>query len=299
MIDSSDQPPADRPDLGLELDEYHHAMRLVLRRRRQALMALAIAAGTLGGFLAIVVESVSGRAWGPPNAASDALAVIVGAFFGFLSALIVPFALERKDLGIALPLVFGPTAGVIVLYAWRFDPLVASLPAMSAVVGLSAVAWLCLPNTLRPIRPARCHRCGYSLEGNATGRCPECGLDWGTYTDPARIPSAGRLIGAVPLTRLIWGAWPGRIIVGSAIILIVGVAVARHTGPRFTYARFDSIEPGMTCEEVRDILGRPDSIESPGPRVQRWLYQSNALFVLYEVVEFRDDRVWCTDTVRW
>ena len=255
-------------------------------------------AGALAGFLGIVLHSMGERTWGPPNPASDVFAVIAGAFFGCLLALIVPLALARKDLRIAVPLVYAPAVGVVIVYAWRLDPLMASLPAVSVVIGLSALSWLCLPDVLQPIRPGRFHRCGYSLEGNATGRCPECGLDWRSYTNSDRMPWPRRVLGAVPLSRLLWGAWPGRIIVVSLAVLIVSLAVVRHTGPRFTYARFDSIEPGMTCQEVRDILGRPDSIESSPPHMQRWLYESNTLFVLYEVVEFRDYRVWRTDTVQ-
>ena len=299
VIDSPAESATDRPVLDLELDEYFHTMRLVLRRRRQALMAVAIAAGTMAGFLAIVIDSMTGRAWGPPDAASDLFAVIVGAFFGCLTAMIVPLALWRKDLRLALPFVYGPAVGVVIAYACSFHPLMAPLPSAVVLVGLSALAWLCLPNVLQPIRPERCHRCGYSLEGNATGRCPECGLDWRSYTDPDRIPSPPRVLGAVPLPRLLWGAWPTRIVVISVFVLIVSVAAVRHTGPRFTHPRFESIERGMSCREVLDVLGRADRIESPRPRVQHWIYESGSVFEEYYVVEFLDGRVCSTDTVPW
>jgi len=297
VIDSPDE--AATGGQALELDEYHHAMRLVRRRRRQALAGIAIAAGALAGFLAIVIDSMTGRAWARPDAAVDVLAVIMGAFFGCLSALVVPVALWRKDVRIALPLVYGPAVGVVIAYAWLVGPIMASLPAVSVVVGLSALSWLCLPNVVHTVRPGRCHRCGYSLEGNATGRCPECGLDWSSYTDPNRIPRPGRLLGSVPFSRFLWRNRPGRIVVVSLIVLIVGVALARHTGPRFTYARFESIERGMTCAEVLDILGRADRIKSPQPRVQHWIYESGSLFAEYYVVEFLDGRVCSTDTARW
>ena len=44
---------------------------------------------------------------------------------------------------------------------------------ISAALGFAAVAFWILDQ--RPSQPGRCHKCGYDLTGNVSGRCPECG----------------------------------------------------------------------------------------------------------------------------
>lgn len=67
-------------------------------------------------------------------------------------------------------------------------------PLAIAVLGANALAlfyWIvqacCFWRDCRRRAAGLCIRCGYSLRGNVSGRCPECGTEVGVLPDPAGV----------------------------------------------------------------------------------------------------------------
>jgi hypothetical protein len=272
MTGSSDQPASGRKARGIELEDYCLTMARIMRRRRQSLILIAIGAGACLGFLSLCIGSITTQIWGRPGIVTDVLAIAVGTFFGCVAALIVPVALDRKDLRIALPFVYVPTAALVAWYAWKIDPFGAAVPATVVLLALCAAAWIVLPVRFRPVRHGLCHECGYDLEGNPSGRCSECGFEWITFMHESRIPRPWSILGTTTLGSWLGATWPRRVLGLALFLLVVGFAIGRYTGPRFTAERFEMIHPGMTQGEVLDILGPADLVNFSESGGERWSY---------------------------
>jgi hypothetical protein len=67
--------------------------------------------------------------------------------------------------------------------AWRMVVLLMmATPLVMGVMG-AAFPFILAWNWRRMHRPGTCHLCGYDLQGNVSGRCPECGLQLGGDED--------------------------------------------------------------------------------------------------------------------
>ncbi len=105
---------------------------------------------------------------------------VVGACVGVASSPLVLVCLRRKDLRVAVPVVYGPSLVIVVLFVVfgprsMYWPLDAAVPAFLAVCVFSLVALGALPNRFS-IHPSNlCPECGYDLRGNFEPGCPECG----------------------------------------------------------------------------------------------------------------------------
>jgi hypothetical protein len=105
----------------------------------------------------------------------DFAMVIGGVFVGHLYNVIAVPCLWWKDLRKALPLTFGPIALLAgVSAAWMNLGPAVLLTSMVSAVWLIAVAFI-LPREREIMRAGLCQACGYSLRGNRSGQCPECG----------------------------------------------------------------------------------------------------------------------------
>lgn len=103
---------------------------------------------------------------------------VIGGIVGLLSAPIVVPALIRTDLRFSVPVVYGISAVVVVVYATWSDalsfPLDCAVPAFLSVCVLSVLYGAMYQAPELPDAPA-CQGCGYDLRGNVSGVCPECG----------------------------------------------------------------------------------------------------------------------------
>lgn len=100
-----------------------------------------------------------------------------GGAVGLLSIPAVLFGLARTNLRIALPIVYGVSLMVVVVFArtsdsetFAFNCAVAGLVSVCAISVLGRFVFS--PQAVVPVAP--CSNCNYDLRGNTTGVCPEC-----------------------------------------------------------------------------------------------------------------------------
>jgi len=158
------------------------------RRFRRLILISVVGMGCLGvlamsvALIRTAINSGLDRSslLGPP------LAFITGCTAGALSAAVVVPCLLRVSWRLALPLVYGVSAIVVIVYAGsaagRWYPLDASVPALISVIVLSIVARIALPQ-IAEANERVCPECEYDLKGIPEAGCPECG--WGR-TDSLR-----------------------------------------------------------------------------------------------------------------
>ena len=77
-----------------------------------------------------------------------------------------------------IALLLAPGVSVLMLVVLRFATT-KILGSAGLRVGLTGV---CDRDVLRVMDPCRCRHCGYSLVGNSSGRCPECGAPVEIYS---------------------------------------------------------------------------------------------------------------------
>jgi DNA-directed RNA polymerase subunit RPC12/RpoP len=104
----------------------------------------------------------------------------VGGLAGLVSSPIVLLCLRLKDLRIAVPVVFGVSLAVVVLYVragsdFLLRALDAPGPAFCSVCASSVAVGVLLPNRYRVYRAGHCPDCNYDLRGGTGQYCPECG----------------------------------------------------------------------------------------------------------------------------
>lgn len=144
-------------------------------------LAATPAMGALGA-LAMLVAIVRYGGWPEALHDDDLLLIpvcfLIGCAVGLLSLPIVVPALARTDLRFSVPVVYGISAVVVVVYALSshspFYPLDCALPAFISVCVVSALYGLLYQPPEPPASPV-CKECAYDLRGNTSGVCPECG----------------------------------------------------------------------------------------------------------------------------
>lgn len=147
----------------------------------RVLLATTPAMGALGS-LAMFVALVREGGWPEVLLDGDLLLVpvcfVIGCLVGLLSAPIVLPALRRTYLRYSVPVVYGISAVVVIVYAMGsqavFYPLDCAVPAFISVCVLSVLYGALYQAPELPDAPA-CKECGYNLRGNVSGVCPECG----------------------------------------------------------------------------------------------------------------------------
>jgi hypothetical protein len=256
-------------------------MALVIRKRPGALVAWAVAGGVMLSFAATLtsVHPHVVRHLGLVLLGGLAGAVI-GAFVGLVSAIVVVPTLLRKDAIVALPLAYALTLPVTIVTTWRSDPFTAVVPSFLTLAGVCVVLWLALPNLLSKHPRGCCSRCGYDRRRASTSRCPECGerdrsaaLRAVRRMKPIRI----RVLGVIAATAIIGAGW----CLGQWSVAL-----------RFTAANVQSIETGMTADDVYALVG-PPSRTSQYQGVTSWEYSEGG-WVFPDTsycVEFSSDKV--------
>jgi hypothetical protein len=111
---------------------------------------------------------------------SDMQVLLVTSAASVVVASTLTLLLKRPGVAFALSLPFSLLLGVLIDGAsrgevsnlWPFACIVYLLP-MLATTGIGvAIGWAII---IARYDPLACPRCGYSLRGNVSGRCPECG----------------------------------------------------------------------------------------------------------------------------
>ncbi len=157
-------------------------MRSIQPWRDQLILGIAIGGMAFLGAAAMVAADPFGFADEHVRLVVDELVMcaIIGAWVGLVSGPLVLFCLRRKDLRVAVPVVYAPSLVIVVLFVAFgprsiYWPLDAAVPAFLAVCVFSLVALGALPNRFS-IHPSNCCLlCGYDLRVSLARGCPECG----------------------------------------------------------------------------------------------------------------------------
>lgn len=108
---------------------------------------------------------------------------IVGAPIGLFTALCVVPVLAPLQLRTAIPIAYGPAIVSATLLGWMLPPgtsigffgsIIGTTLALGIGVSVAALKCPIVPKVVSESQP--CAACGYSLKGNKSGVCPECGL---------------------------------------------------------------------------------------------------------------------------
>lgn len=224
-------------------------------RRTIALAALAVLAGVVLGFAAgVLYGRMAG--WADPNwwlrnwAGVIWSAVIAGAVFGVLTAPCVALLLWRKNLLVALPLLYGATILTVTWFAGI--SLVMIAVAVVSICGISVLLKFTLPDRIRKHQANTCPACEFNLTGVPSPVCPECGV-------PISIPKPETV--EQPLYR--YPVW------SSLAVLVLGALTAMITlGALYAVLRIDvsSVVP------VTFSVGPTSSVTWPTAKtfVQHW-----------------------------
>jgi hypothetical protein len=81
----------------------------------------------------------------------------------------------------------------------------------------------------------------------------------------------------------IWLLWlVTAVVLGSPCLWCSGV-VWMMEAPALPYSSMASIQPGMTCDEVRELLGAPKAVNLNEDGSETWVYHRNtwAVFFIY------------------
>jgi hypothetical protein len=137
-----------------------------------------------------VLWSGSSWLWGNGAANLDVPLLIACGALGHLSCTFVVPLLWRKRLKTALIWTYGPVA----LAAFAAGYMAGAATSM-LLIGFVLLGWTCvvgwaLPPEWDAPRRGLCKTCGYSLRGNQSGRCPECGAHLSTGGRQAKTPNA-------------------------------------------------------------------------------------------------------------
>lgn len=171
--------------------EKHVAMRRLLREirtkrlvRRDLLMfGISFVCMALLGDAAMLTQWIKDgwlTTWWVPLDAFPTLLLcaVIGGSVGLLSWPCVSLCLSSKDLRIAVPVVYGVSLFVVVVYTFTgatgtFGILSAAIPAFLSVCLCSVAVRLALPNRVHDV--GHCPQCGYDLRVSLERGCPECG----------------------------------------------------------------------------------------------------------------------------
>ncbi len=113
----------------------------------------------------------------------NSFGLVVGAFLGVAAAPFACAGLYGNKLAIAIPAVFGATLVVTVPVVAGQNPALSTLLSFGTFCAGCMVGGTVLPSHPQYVAGRDCLTCGYSLEGNVSGRCPECGQPTGS--DPS------------------------------------------------------------------------------------------------------------------
>ncbi len=154
-----------------------------LARRRLLLLSLSVACMALLGNAAMATQWIKDgwlMTWEYPGHAVVALALssATGATLGFVSLPCVRRCLFLKDLRLAVPIVYGISLIIVVVYTYTketgpWGPLPAAIPALLSVCACSVTVRFALLDRLTVV--GRCLECGYDLRGDLARGCRECG----------------------------------------------------------------------------------------------------------------------------
>ena len=154
-----------------------------LVRRDLLVLGISIVCMALLGDAAMLTQWIKGgwlTAWSVPQDAVPTLLLcaVVGGFVGLWSWPCVSLCLSSKDLRLAVPVVYGVSLFVVVVYTFTgatgiFGPLSAAIPAFVSVCLCSVAARFVLPNVVHDF--GHCPQCGYDLRVRLEEGCPECG----------------------------------------------------------------------------------------------------------------------------
>ncbi|MCH8824762.1 MAG: hypothetical protein IH984_14785 [Planctomycetes bacterium] len=110
------------------------------------------------------------------------LCTSIGGFLGLVTVPWVVPCLLRKDLRIAVPIVYATSFVIVIVFTFYkrtglTGPLLAAIPAIVSVCFSSLIAKFVLPSKISTDTTRCCPNCSYDLRGDLKQGCPECG--WG------------------------------------------------------------------------------------------------------------------------
>ena len=155
------------------------------RRRHFVLCTIAIAGMAVLGVAALATQWLKEGWltiwWRPQDAVGTVLlCAIIGAIVGLPTVVCVVPCLRRKNLWLAVPLVYGVGLHVVAWYTYSkptgmYGPLTAAIPALLTVCAASVIVYFVLPNRVTISSVGCCPECNYDLRGDFSHGCPECG----------------------------------------------------------------------------------------------------------------------------
>ena len=255
-----------------------------MRHRMGPLIALATVGGGAMGLAAVLAAAHPlVLRWLDVVVVGGILAALVGALVGLLSSPVVYLLLRQKNLWHALVIVYGMTLVVVVITTRLFTMLSAPLAGPPALVIACVFVAYVLPNVVSRHGPGYCRVCDYDLRHARHATCPECGAGVGNDGESHR-PSG-------PFSRSVRAL---RLVVPCLLLAIAAGTLLSQwiSRARFTPAKHATIAVGMTREEVRSILGPPDTRPSQWSQ-EIWTYDQEHWIISIETyfVYFFNERV--------
>lgn len=139
---------------------------------------------SFGGAVRGAAATLSIGGWGGISLGMAPFGFVFGAIIGFLASCFTVPLLWRKNLPIAMPIVFTPALVAAFLAGWRLRNEFWSVPiSVGTLLIACAIVWYFMPDLYPARKPGwehRCRHCGYDLRGLPSKICPECGSDRGT-----------------------------------------------------------------------------------------------------------------------
>lgn len=285
----------------------HEVMRQSLRtsanRRRIALAAIAIVAGSVLGYASLFTDSLTNRVHGHPTLFKDVVAMIGGGTIGLFSAPVVVLICYGKNLRIGLPVVYGVSLIVVVLATILWSPLLAVALGFIALVGACFVVNLSMSRTIQRVNPGKCGWCGYDIASGQSTCCPECGQDCDPDTMSLASKSAGPVLGETWFRKYWMQTSPQRACIIAVFLLALVIGASRYLSPHFSPARFENVRTGMSMQEVRHLLGRPDlQSVSATTNEQMWVYEQGSMvfgYFGYCLIGFSEGQVTLLEIDGW
>lgn len=268
--------------------------------RLNSLIAIALIAGSILGYASLFTDSLTNRVLGHPTLIKDLAAILAGGVVGLITSPLLVWICYGKNLRIALPIIYGLSLVVVVLATFIWHPLLAGALGIITLVGACLAVKLGMPRTVQRIKPGKCGWCGYDIVSGSSDCCPECGHDCNPDTMSLASQPNGPVLGEVRLQEFWMQTWPRRTCILAVLLFALAIGASRYSLPHFSPARYESVRVGMSLQDVRHLLGRPDRESvSPATNEQIWIYEQGGMAMGYCLIGFTDDEVTTTTMEGW